>query len=427
MLSNIFDVTDPIVIDNGIQRYEYHGHEPEPGTNLNTSGEVRLHVTSKDTIVHPARSYLLVEGRLKKNDGSAYVAADKVTLINNGIMYLFDSIRRQLSEKTIEEVNHPGQATTMLGPLKYSRGFAKAQGLNQLWCKNTLDELTAQNQGYNTRQSYIISTPSVRGSFSVAIPLSDIFGFEDDCDKVAYGFKHSLIMKRASDNNAIIRDGGVAAGKVELTRIQWMMPHVTPSDSEKLPLFKIIEAKEDIPVAFRSRQCETLSVPQTKNFTWNLCTQTSPNMPRYITVGFQTTRDGDQTKNPAMFDHVKVNMIRAKLNTYSYPEDDYNLSFSNSQVVRAYRDVATLSTKLYGLNELITDSNISPIEYRSLYPLFVFDVSKQEEKLKLSSVDLKIEATFDENVPAGTQAYALVISDKICKFKSDGTKLNVIE
>jgi hypothetical protein len=36
MLSNIFDVTDPIVIDNGIQRYEYHAYEPEPGTNLNT-------------------------------------------------------------------------------------------------------------------------------------------------------------------------------------------------------------------------------------------------------------------------------------------------------------------------------------------------------------------------------------------------------
>jgi hypothetical protein len=150
-------------------------------------------------------------------------------------------------------------------------------------------------------------------------------------------------------------------------------------------------------------------------------------MPRYIIVGFQTSRDGDQTKNRAMFDHVKVNMIRGELNTNSYPEDDNNLSFPNSQVARAYRDVATLSTEFYGLNELITDSNISPIEHRSLYPLIVFDVSKQEEKLKLSSVDLKIEATFDENVPAGTQAYALIISDNICKFKSDGNKLSVIE
>jgi hypothetical protein len=79
-----------------------------------------------------------------------------------------------------------------------------------------------------------------------------------------YGFKHSLILKRVSDNDAIIRDGGVAAGKVELSSIQWMMPHVLPSDSEKLPFFKIIEAKEDIPVTFRSRQCETMSVLQTQ-------------------------------------------------------------------------------------------------------------------------------------------------------------------
>jgi hypothetical protein len=57
----------------------------------------------------------------------------------------------------------------------------------------------------------------------------------------------------------------------------------------------------------------------------------------------------------------------------------------------------------------------------------MFDVTKQEEKLKLSSVDIKIEATFDDNVPIGTRAYALIISDKICKFKSDSAKLSVIE
>jgi hypothetical protein len=65
-------------------------------------------VTSKDTIVHPTGSYLLIEGRLKKTDGTANAADDKVTFPNNGIMFLFESIKRQLSEKTIEGVNHPG-------------------------------------------------------------------------------------------------------------------------------------------------------------------------------------------------------------------------------------------------------------------------------------------------------------------------------
>jgi len=44
----------------------------------------------------------------------------------------------------------------------------------------------------------------------------------------------------------------------------------------------------------------------------------------------------------------------------------------------------------------------------------VFDVSKQSEKLKSSVVDVQIRAIFSEAVPAGTQAYAVVISDK-CK------------
>jgi hypothetical protein len=68
MLSNRFDVTNPAVIDNGILRYENHGYKPEIGTNINTAGEIQAHVTSKDTIVHLAGSYLLIYGRLKNTD-----------------------------------------------------------------------------------------------------------------------------------------------------------------------------------------------------------------------------------------------------------------------------------------------------------------------------------------------------------------------
>ena len=109
----------------------------------------------------------------------------------------------------------------------------------------------------------------------------------------------------------------------------------------------------------------------------------------------------------------------------NYPDVDYKLSFPNNQYSRAYRDAAILSAKMFGLNELITESNISTNEYRALYPLFVFDVSRREENLILSSVDLRIEATFGANVAANTHAYALVISDKICSFKYDSMSLEV--
>ena len=78
------------------------------------------------------------------------------------------------------------------------------------------------------------------------------------------------------------------------------------------------------------------------------------------------------------------------------------------------------------MNELITQSNITPSDYKTLYPLFTFDVSKQKEKHKSSVVDIQIKANFTENVPDNTRAFALVISDKMLSFLSDWNKMSVV-
>ena len=78
------------------------------------------------------------------------------------------------------------------------------------------------------------------------------------------------------------------------------------------------------------------------------------------------------------------------------------------------------------MDELITQSNITPSDYKTLYSIFTFAVSKQKEKLKSSVVDIQIKANFTEKFPANTSALALVISDKMLSFQSDGNKMSVI-
>jgi len=78
------------------------------------------------------------------------------------------------------------------------------------------------------------------------------------------------------------------------------------------------------------------------------------------------------------------------MNQNRYPEVDYNLSFPSQQFSRAYRDAATFSEKFYGMNELITQSNITPADYKDLYSLFVSDVNKQSERLKTSVVEIQV-------------------------------------
>ena len=114
------------------------------------------------------------------------------------------------------------------------------------------------------------------------------------------------------------------------------------------------------------------------------------------------------------------------LNLDRYPAVDYNLSFANQKFSRVYGDAALFGVKFFGMYELITQFNPTPSDYKTLYPLFTFDVSKQKEKLKSSVVDIQIKTNFTENVPANTRAFALVISDKMLSLQSDCNKMSVI-
>ena len=114
------------------------------------------------------------------------------------------------------------------------------------------------------------------------------------------------------------------------------------------------------------------------------------------------------------------------LNSDRYTAVDYNLSFDKQKFSRMYGDTALFRVKFFGMNELITQSNITPSDYKTLYPLFTFDIRKQKEKLKSSVVDIQIKANFTENVPTNTKAFLLVISDNMLSFQSDGNKISVV-
>ena len=89
-------------------------------------------------------------------------------------------------------------------------------------------------------------------------------------------------------------------------------------------------------------------------------------------------------QNPEIFDHVNLKNMYVMLNSIRYPAVDYNLSFAIQQFSRAYGDASLFGIRYFGMDELITRSNSSPVDYKTLYPLFVFDVSKQSEKLVFS-------------------------------------------
>lgn len=97
------------------KKYEFYPYSPVQGSNLNAVATFQI--SDQGAHLYPSDSYLLFEGQLTKADAAStpYGIDNLATLTNNAMMYLYSSITYKLDEQSIEILNHPGRATTMLG------------------------------------------------------------------------------------------------------------------------------------------------------------------------------------------------------------------------------------------------------------------------------------------------------------------------
>lgn len=200
------------------------------------------------------------------------------------------------------------------------------------------------------------------------------------------------------------------------------MPHILPSDSEKLQLQKMLLQNKNLQIAFRSLELHELpSYPATKRHTWSVKTSSNLEKPRYIIFGFQTDRDNKARKRTDEFDHCKLKNLKVFLNTEYYPYSDLNLDFENNDVSKAYEMFVRFRESYYNT---VPDPMISRVDFTKKYPLIVIDCSRQNESVKEGIVDIKLEIETADNVPANTSAYCLIIHDKVFEYNPLTNEIN---
>ena len=114
------------------------------------------------------------------------------------------------------------------------------------------------------------------------------------------------------------------------------------------------------------------------------------------------------------------------LNDSRYPSVDMATDFTKEKYAGVYKSFYDFASRYYGIDNLLAGSAVNPPAFKSLYPIHIFDVPKQSDRWTEGVVDLTVRMEFGANVPANTPAYALVISDRMLKFKSDGSKMSVL-
>ena len=416
-MDSILDIQNSFEEADSIKSYEYNAYLPTSGSSLNTPGTITIHIESQDEFYHPRRSYLLVEGELLKSADTRYDTTSDIALCNNGIMHLFSNAKYEIAGQEIESVNNPGIAGVLMGAAKFPFDYSAGAGLMQCWAPNTADSQVIDTKGYEARKKYIIAKSVPVGTFSFIIELENVFGFAEDYGKVIYGMRQKLTLVRKGDNDAIIRNTAAGAGKVNLTKVAWMMPK----------LYKMIESKAKIDVGFRMRQCNVAEISENAtSFDWRLGVRTAPEKPRHILIALQQEKSDNQEKNTSTFDDLKVIQMSVVLNDTKYPSRDVSADFAKHQFIEYYRMFSSFAQDYYGLDPLTSRNFMDPLTYKSLFPIFYFDVSKQSERFNQSVVDVTVRMRFGGNgMPKHVVAHALIISDRRMIFKSDGKKMNI--
>jgi len=432
--SSMLDLDDTVITDRSIESLQDTRYSPATGINLNEPGDITIIVKGSNDYQNPSESRLEIKGQmLNAVTGLPYGANELAALVNNGIMSLFNKAEYWIASTHVETVRNPGQASTMLGMLRYSNDFADAQGMNQCWVPDTSTTADLANTGFAARQTYIISESTPTGMFSFDIPLSHIFGFCDDYRKVIFGADHQVVLTRVRDDEAIFRDAAVPAGKIVLSEVNWWLPSAVPDlVNKEMLLSRTASSSPDnmLEVDWRDRYCEAMNITPTTSFTWQLQPRLGLNLPRYLIMGFQTGNQNDQTFNSAVFNHVDLTSIRCNMNTVSYPKTDYVVNFTTNQYSRVYTDMVKFKKDFF----VNTDTHragtsasgaISTLQFKTLFPIFVIDVSKQTAPIVNGQVNLTLEMNFSTPVPAATKMYTLIISDRKAMLSPSGAQFQM--
>lgn len=389
-MAKLLNVYQNVVFDEDIVREDFHSYYPRT-LNYDHNDEIKIEIQQQDIFTAPCDSYIILEGVFAHtNDKEQFPEPT-----NNWPAFLFQEMRYLINGEQIDVIRNLGMTTMIKGYVSYNKNQSKLLEISG-WSPNKKQDLRFLHLK----------------KFTISIPLKHLMGFAEDYRRIIMFAKQELIFIR--NKNDINCYKGVAGWSVKLNKIAWCVPHIQLNQQKYLEL--LTEVNNDRPIPMPFRRWELLELPAVRETTseiWNVKTSTSLERPRYIVIAFQTNKMDVSTEDIGKFDHCFIRNIKIYLNSETYPYESMNLKFSDHKYTIAYNMYSKFQNSYYGT---ANDPTFSFNEFRD-YPLFVFDVSKQNENLKSSVIDLKIEFETDNAFKENTRAYCFISSDTLMYYR----------
>lgn len=407
MGDEILNLNGAINVEDAITGWQLHAYNPYTN-QFGSHQEIRIVIQHQDLYVQPHESYIYIEGQVRVTAVDANApenARNLPNFVNNAAGFLFDEIRYEINGFQIDCCKNVGITSTLKGYASY----------------------TPENMNRMEIASWKIESDqtAAEGYINFCIPLRSIFGFAEDHRNIIMNAKHELILLRSRDDlNCFVGMNNLST--IQINKIQWRIPHINVSDAAKLQLLKVLDRQQPIQLHYRTWELyEYPTLPTTNNHVWSVKSSSHLNKPRYIFVAFQTNRNHRIHTDRSRYDHCNLSDLKVYLNSESYPYENLNVNFTNNQYAVLYDMYCRFQETYYHDRAPYTAVPLLSFEeYGTNAPIIVIDCSRQNEKLKNSIVDIRIEFQTREVIPANTTAFCLIIHDNIVSYNPYSNIMN---
>ena len=403
----MFSLKNKYTLEKPIHKIDFIKYSPSSlATINNTNSNTTISFPREDAYICLQNSFISLEFEVLKNNNTRYADGDEIGLVNFGPISLFSEAKLTTSSgKHLEKVDNLHLISLMYKLLTST--------------KSTSQLMYGFEENLSVRRQELTNNKNEKGTFFVRIKLKDLFGFADE-EKITYGLGYTLTLKRNTNNDAILRSVGVDAAKVVIKDIGWYIPHYVPSLENQQFVMDQILNKDPTELSYTERIIFRKDVNTNSNWTFELGNSNNESCPTFVIVGFQARNKIDsQVHDNAVFDRLPISNAVCKIGSEKYPDDGIECDYDRDKYDQAYSEIENF----YHLNSETNLLNpfIDLHKFRTNYPLFVFDLSKQKDQIASQPIrlDFKFNAAIDV---ADYIAYALVLTPKLISISSDGQR-----
>ena len=446
VISPYWNIFESPIENNSTESYEYVEYR-EINVEVKALKKYKIPVKDLNVWIHPHNSYLHLEGRVLKSDGTVMDNTDNATLTNNGFN-LFSTAKYRIGDKEIESIDYVGIGTTVLNLVDFSDDYAKSAASNMFWYRDTADTADTSRFSYDNNDKAtklkdseskiadMVSKIKENDNFnlgflkrwlltkksktiSMFLPLNRLFGFCRDINRVFKGLPHEIELERNLDENAIHKSGS-GTYKFEITHLSWFVPVVTPSVTTLAKLETYLATGASNSLFWESYNVYRTDIRNDKSA--QLRITSTQHKPSHIYVVFQTTkRTENQSETNMLFDHMKLTKIQIKVGNKKFPDEPYLCGENFSRVYTSF-----LSAGMKNI-ETDTGTQISYTEFDRLYPIFHFDLTAMEPSIFENSTTPEILVNYIlEGTPENYYVFCVIVNERKATIQALDQKVYVI-